>query len=172
VRCSVVPEVQASSRHQEYTYKDDAVRKEEGFSLIELLVVVTIIGIIAALAIPNLRRARQYAESASAVQSLRTISTAEHLYKNKYRRYGTLTELAPEGTIDTSLGLGSKSNYTFVLTLVDDPDYSDPVARHYTVIATPEVDPSRSDHFFVDDTSVIRFETGVAADESSPPIPK
>jgi prepilin-type N-terminal cleavage/methylation domain-containing protein len=148
------------------------VRKEEGFSLIELLVVVTIIGVIAALAIPNLRRARQYAESASAVQSLRTISTAEYLFKNKYKRFGTLAELAPEGTIDTSLGLGRKSNYFFELLLVDDPDYPDPAARHFTCTGAPESDPARSDYFFVDDTGVIRFETGVAADKDSPPIPK
>jgi type IV pilus assembly protein PilA len=65
------------------------MKREQGFSLIELLVVFTIIGVIAALAIPNLRKARQYSEAASAVQSLRTITTAEHLFIKSYKRYGT-----------------------------------------------------------------------------------
>ncbi len=145
------------------------MKKEQGFSLIELLVVVTIIGVIAAIAIPNLRKARQHAESGSAIQSLRMITTAEHLYQRKYKRYGTLLDLVPEGTIDSNIGSGSKSNYAFVLTLIPAAGSR---AEGFTCTATPQNYPASSDHFFVDETAVIRYKTGAPADASSTPIPR
>jgi prepilin-type N-terminal cleavage/methylation domain-containing protein len=64
------------------------VNKQKGFSLIELLIVVAIILIIAAIAIPNLLRARMAANESSAVSSLRTISTAEITYQTGYPTVG------------------------------------------------------------------------------------
>ncbi len=145
------------------------MKKEQGFSLIELLVVVTIIGVIAAIAVPNLRKARQYAESGSAIQSLRMITTAEHLFQRKYKRYGTLAELVPEGTIDITIASGSKSNYTFALTVI--PANSTRV-EGFACTGTPQTYPAEADHFFVDETAVIRYKTGAPADASSTPIPR
>ena len=145
------------------------MRKEDGFSMIELLIVVAIITLIVAIAIPNLRKARQSANKASCIQSLRTITTAEHLYKQKYQQYGTLAQLAPEGTLDGSLGVGSKASYSFTIAVSTDPPRPEYV--HFQINATPFEDPSLP-HFFVDETAVIRYVDGAPADATSPPIPR
>ena len=67
------------------------MRKQKGFSLIELLIVVAIILIIAAIAIPNLLRARMAANESSAVASIRTLNTAEVTYQTAIRRSATLS---------------------------------------------------------------------------------
>jgi prepilin-type N-terminal cleavage/methylation domain-containing protein len=78
--------------------------KQKGFSLIELLIVVAIILIIAAIAIPNLIRSKMAANEASAVATLRTINTAEVVYSSTYNVstvFGTLKQLGTNGSTTT-----------------------------------------------------------------------
>ena len=74
------------------------MRKQQGFSLIELLIVVAIILIIAAIAIPNLLRAKMAANESSAVGSIRAINTAEITYASAYPTVGFAPDLASLGS--------------------------------------------------------------------------
>ncbi len=104
------------------------MRKQKGFSLIELLIVVAIILIIAAIAIPNLLRARIAANESSAAASVRTIGTAQLAYQNAYPAVGyaaTIGALGPSAAacttptstnaciIDFVLSQGTKSGFLF-----------------------------------------------------------
>lgn len=91
-----------------------------GFSLIELLIVVTILAIVAAIAVPNLLASRRAANEGSAQQSMRTIGSCEitYLHTQGNGNYGDLTQLGQQTLTDTVLSSGTKSGYTFVITPV------------------------------------------------------
>lgn len=152
--------------------------KQKGFSLIELLIVVAIILIIAAIAIPNLLRSRMQANEASAVGSLRSINTAAVSYSSTYGGFPpTLLSLGPGAPataatadlIDAVLAAGTKSGYTFPYAAVD--ANADGRMDTYTVNADPTTPGTTGQRFFFTDQSgVVRANTAAMATVADPPI--
>ena len=173
-------------------------KSSRGFSLIELLIVVAIILVIAAIAIPNLLRSRIAANQASAVGSLRTLNTAEVTYATTYNTgySSTLGDLGPPsasaGTttpVATAAGLvdevlsgvsqatgggpgattSSKSGYTFTYT----PGGTDTSGKinTYSFIATPiSVGTTGTNFYYTDQSGVIRQNSTAQAGSTDSPL--
>ena len=137
----------------------------KGFSLIELLIVVAIILIIAAIAIPNLLRARRSANEGSATASMRTLGSGELLYRSTNGNFTSLTGLSGDSIIDNVLGSGTKSGYVFAATPGTSTDLQ------FTSTGSPSVSTGATQtgarFFFVDETQVVRFNIGAAATSAS-----
>jgi len=154
--------------------------KQKGFSLIELLIVVAIILIIAAIAIPNLLRAKMAANEASAVGSMRTINTSSVEYSTTYGGFpqtllslggpagGTAASTSAE-LIDAVLAAGTKSGYTFTYTTGATDSSGNILA--YTLTAVPtSIGTTGQRQFFTDQSGVIRANPAGAASVNSTPL--
>lgn len=160
------------------------MRRQRCFSLIELLIVVAIILIIAAIAVPNMFRAKIAANEASAVSSLRAIASAETAYAMAYPTVGYSEDLPSLGgtscatvsstaacLIDDTLANATtsatpKSGYYFT--------YQINSMLGYTVLADPAYwNRSGTKHYYIDGSAVIHYDqntSGASAQVSDPTI--
>src|SRR5438132_11101172 len=126
------------------------MKRNGGFSLLELLIVVAIILIIATIAIPSLLRSRQSAQETSAVAQIRTINTAEVTYlSSNAGAYGSLPQLITQGVLDGRFA-GSVSGYNYTVTAS---------ASDYTVSATPSSPNAGRFGYYSTPDAVIRYAT-------------
>jgi type IV pilus assembly protein PilA len=155
------------------------MRKQKGFSLIELLIVVAIILIIAAIAIPNLLRARMAANESSAVASIRTINTGMITFNTNYPTVGfaaTLAALGPNANpctatstnaclIDSVLAAGTKSGYTFLATGAGGP----PAVMYYATAVPLTQNQTGTRSFCSYEDAVVRVQPlgGAIASEAA-----
>jgi prepilin-type N-terminal cleavage/methylation domain-containing protein len=135
-------------------------QKRRGFTLIEMLIVVAIVLIIAAVAIPRLEKARMQTQEMAAIQQIKTLHTAQTMYYSQFGRYATkLEELGPPtggqegpagaGLIPGDFAKGTKSGYRF--TLQGGPG-------GYTINANPETYGSTGRRTFYSDQTLVIHE--------------
>ena len=150
-------------------------RQSRGFSLIELLIVVAIILILAAIAVPKLNQNRMLAQETAAIRQVQTINTAQTQYYSQFGRYATnLAELGPAQSggasgpaasdlIPEDLAKGKKSGYIFTV---------QPTQNGYQINSNPEAFGSSGRRtFYSDQTMVIRNNWGnEPANPTSPEI--
>lgn len=164
------------------------VRANKGFSLIELLIVIVIIGIIAAISVPNLLTSKRSANGASAIQTLRLISSSQAAYSTGVGNgeYANVDDLVREQFIDSGIGAASipssstnqqpKSGYIFVFNKISANPATNTLPS-YEVSARPvftnSLTASGNKSFFVDVSAVIRFSptpSAPFADANSQPL--
>lgn len=151
--------------------------RDRGFSLIELIIVVTIILIIAAFALPKIMKSQIPAHEASAIASIQAIHESEMIYSSMHPDVGYTADLSTLGgtaqgggeqTIDNNLASGRRSGYTFTYTPGEKVNGA---IRSYTLTAVPDqIGTTGQRRFYSDESGEVHYNGGGPADATSPVI--
>ena len=151
-------------------------RGDEGFSLIELMIVIAIIGILIAVGITGWKAALRSANEAAAIKSMRTVAEQQMLYYNSKQRttFGTFEELRRENMLDNRYDGATPVVEGYIFTLRVIPRSTTQQAG-YTLNADPQISEGVSatgkNHFYLDsDTNTIRVNDSAPATVSDPSI--
>ena len=151
-------------------------RNQRGFSLIELMIVIAIIGILIAVGVTGYKAAMRAANEAAAVKTLRTIAEQQMLYFNSHQRstFGTFEEMRKENLLDSRFDGATPVVDGYVYTMKVIPK-STTAQAGYTINADPQVADGVSatgkNHYFVSsDTNTIHVNETQPAAATDPPI--
>lgn len=136
-------------------------RGSGGFTLVELMIVVAVLAIIVAMAIPGFSHAKRSANEASAIASMKAFTQTQIQYRLRYGTYAGIANLESVGMLDNSFADLEKAGYSFL-------DSEAPDSGYWAIESHPVVNGVTGDrYFFVDSSGVIRYLTGAPADSTS-----
>jgi prepilin-type N-terminal cleavage/methylation domain-containing protein len=130
-------------------------KNNKGFTLIELMIVVVIIGILAALAIPRFMRSTTKSKQSEAKQILKQVYTMQHAYRQEYNQYAcnglNASAAAPTGFATIGVDIGATARYTYSMVT----DGAAGTTFTCTAVATTLDDDGSTDQWHIDQTGTL-----------------